>query len=395
MAQANKKRNAKKSLSGTRNPVPIITEKKPKKNRTLLIIVCIFLGVVLCLSGTLLSVTLIRNARYVASYSGYGMDEGVARYFASAYKTDYIASLPLSVRDSADDPEFWNTVPDGGTISYGEDLQRGYENYIRRILVANALYSSADSFDDEVERAVSFSLTDPSIGGSINTLNEKTAPYGFDYDDLLSAGELYYRYVNACSSIYGKYGEYISVAGCSEYLKTYSYVKMIFIKSDDISAKAEVADAVASLRASIAEGADMASEEQFDGFMKHNSIHFKDGVDGEYYFGVNSDFTVKFAKTDDKMHDIVERALTMQIGEAAEMPYPNGVCFIYKCTPDDSHYTNSSYDLYFEDFYTDAADYLYKSEVNARIDDVKFKDSFYAIDVAATPKNIFYLVKFD
>ena len=395
MAAAKKKRNAKRDKTSVGNPVPIIRDEKPKKNRTMLIIVCIFLGIVLCLSGTLLTVTLIRNSRFVASYSGYGMEEGAARYFASAYKTDYIANLPESVRGLAESEGFWETIPEGGSISYGEDLRRGYENYIKRILIANALYTSGESFEEEIENALSYLTSAVEIGGSIDVLNEKTAEYGFDYDDLTDAAELYYRYVNACSSVYGAQGEYISVAGCSEYLKTYSYVKMIFINSNDISTKAEVASAVESLRASIAEGADMASEEQFDRFMKHNSIHFEGGVDGEYYFGINAEFTVKFGQTDKKMHAIVERALTMNIGEAAEMPYPNGICFIYKCTPNDSHYTNTSYDLYFDDFYVDAAKYLFEAEITARLDEVKIKDEFLAIDVVATPKNIFYRVKFD
>ena len=393
MANAKKKRGSKRSADVMTNPVPIIKVVKPKKNRTMLIIVCIFLGIVLCLGGTLLTITLIRNTRFVASYSGYGMDEGAAKYFASAYKMDYISNLPESVRDLADDPEFWSTVPEGGTVSYGEDIRRGYENYIKRILIANAIYSSSESIEDTVENAVSYLTSAVEIGGSVELLNEKTAVYGFDYDDLLDAAELYYRYVNACDSVFGAQGEYISVAGCSEYLNTYSYVKMIFINSNDISSKTEVASAVASLRNSIATG--LSSEEQFDDFMKYNSIHFEGGVDGEYYFGVSSEFTVKFGDTDEKMHAIVERALTMNIGDAAEMPYPNGICFIYKCAPIDGHYTNTLYDLYFDDFYVDAAKYLFEKEISEHLDEVKIKDSFYNIDVAAMPKNVFYRVKFD
>ena len=401
MSSNKKKRKSKKASDDSqRNVVPIIKAEKPKKNRTLLTIVCIFVSIVVCFGGALITATLVRNARYVASYDGYGMDEGVVRYFASAYKMDYIANLPPQEAARAErDEGFWDSIPAGGDITYGEDLKRGFENYVRNILVASSLFVSlSDGYESEIEKALSHIASDPSIGGDIDLLNEKLLPYGFDYDDISTAAEMYYRYLNACRAVYGEFGERISVAGCSEYLKTYSHVKMIFVNSDSLANNVGgCADDIAALRSAMEQG--LASEEQFNLYMKHNSINLEGGVDGEYYFHVNSNFTVKLGnsdKSDDEgsIHSVLERALTMQLGEFAEAKYPNGVCFIYKYEPEQGVYSKTDYEIYFEDFYTDAAEYLYDKEVAELLPKVKIKDSFYETDIVSIPKNVFYRVKF-
>ena len=397
MASSKKKRKIKSGTADImKSPVPVITEEKPKKNRTLLTIVCIFLSVVFCFGAVLLTVNLVRNARYVASYDGYGMDEGVLSYFASAYKMNYVSNLPPAEAQRADtDADFWNSIPEGGTLTYAEDLKRGFENYVREILVANALYRSGGSdYSEQVERALSYITADAAFGGSTDAFNMAVAEYGFDYEDLTEAAELYYRYLNAPRSIYGEVGEYVPVAGCSEYLKTYSHVKMVFVESSYLSENKNGSEAdIAALRSAISAG--LVSEEQIDYLMKHNSIKIEGGVDGEYYFGVNADFTVKIGNTHPDIHAVLEKALTMNEGECVEMPYPNGVCFIYRCAPEEGVYAKSDYDLYFEDFYIDAADYLYKKEVKSLLPEVKIKESFSAVDIVSMPKNIFYRVKFD
>ncbi len=397
MASSKKKRKNKNGTADImKSPVPVITEEKPKKNRALLIIVCIFLSALFCFGAVLVTVNLVRNARYVASYDGYGMDEGVIAYFASAYKMSYVSNLPPDEAARAErDEDFWDSIPEGGTRTYGEDLKLGFENYVREILVANALYLSAGAdYSEQVERAVSYITDDAAFGGSIDAFNLAVAEYGFDYDDLTDAAELYYRYLKAARSIYGEVGEYVSVAGCSEYLKTYSHVKMIFVESSYLSENKNGSGAdIAALRSAMAAG--LVSEEQIDYLMKHNSIKIEGGVDGEYYFGVSSEFTVKIGSTHPDIHAVLEKALTMSVGECAEMPYPNGVCFIYRCAPEEGVYANSDYDLYFEDFYIDAADYLYKKEVKSLLPEVKIKESFFDVDIVSMPKNIFYRVKFD
>ena len=117
MASSKKKRKNKNGTADImKSPVPVITEEKPKKNRALLIIVCIFLSALFCFGAVLVTVNLVRNARYVASYDGYGMDEGVLAYFASAYKMSYVSNLPPDEAARAErDEDFWDSIPEGGS----------------------------------------------------------------------------------------------------------------------------------------------------------------------------------------------------------------------------------------------------------------------------------------
>ncbi len=400
MSKTNKKKR-KNVSTAPENPVPIIYENKPKRNKTLIIAVAAFISLVLILGGVLLTVTLVKNSKYVASYDGFGMDEKTAKYFASVYKQFYIAGLPSDAR-AEDTPEFWAKIPEGGKRSYGEDLKAGYEDFIRTILAANSVFSAASSLNssmkEDIAHDIEIVMSDYAINNNTDAFNAAVSKYGFDYEALKSAAELWYRYKNACASLYGAGGEFISVAGAEEYLSEYSYVKIIFVDDDKLAQNKDgIRDNIAALSQAVkthgetgGEGAGSVTPEMFSANMKYNSVSIEGGVACEYYFHENSDWTVKIGNTNEDIHAVVETAITMKVGEFAEADYPNGKCYIYKCEPQRGAYANTDYEIYFEDFYTDAAEYLYQKTIKLSTESVKLKESFYSIDIISIPQNYSY-----
>jgi hypothetical protein len=103
--------------------------------------------------------------------------------------------------------------------------------------------------------------------------------------------------------------------------------------------------------------------------------------DKGYYFRENAEKTAEFATA---FPEVVERALDMGLYEYDKVDCSIGVCFIYKYDVEEGAYSSSE-NVFFSDFYSDAADYLYSDILNTLKSDVYFSDSFDEIDILEIP----------
>lgn len=391
----NKNRKKRKSIEDS---FPFIT-KEPKKNRALLVIVGAFLSVLFVFGAVLITVTAVRNSRYVASHGGFGMDEKTANYFASFYK-----SLFLEGSGADDTPEFWASCPEGETKTYGEYLEEGYEQFVREVLAASSLYSSVASYGKdekaEVEKSISFLLDSSEFRGSEEAFNRTVEQYGFDLDSFRKASEILYRYRRAKSALYGYSGELIGAAEANEYFETYTYAEMIFVSDSRLSDSvvsanvAALAEAIEIFRETDGRGSGSVTSEMFDGYKKYNSVTV--GVNCGYYLNVNSEFTVKVGDESGApfMHEVFETAISASVGEFCTVDYDGGICFIYKKPLTAGAYADTEYEKFFTDFMSDAADHAYLEILKASCSEVKIKSSFSEIDITAIPYNYLYRTDF-
>lgn len=378
-----------------------VYEEKPKKNRTLFVIVSAFLALLLVFGGTLITITAVKNAKFVASYDGFGMDEKTANYFASVYKESFMKGTGWR-----DTPEFWASKPEGDEKTYGEYLEEGYLQFVKELLVANSLFTSVGSFGDEATRAiedsVSFVLDGNELRGSEAAFNAAVEKYGFDLDSFRAAAELMYRYRNARDSIYGASGELVGYDGLNAYLETYTYAEIIFINDEKLASQSGgvlVSEQAKKLSSAIkiygeteGKGAGSVTDAMFESYKEYNTIFASELPDCGYYLNAKSEFTIEVGNLTGAphIHDAFKRALEMPVGDYAEIDYDGGVCFIHKKAVANGAYSDSENERFFTDFSSDAADYLYSQALAASADKVKIKDALLAIDIISIPYNSYY-----
>ena len=388
-----------------------VPAKKSKNNCILLIIVCILLAVALVLGAILLTATLVRRSRYVVMYEGYGMDEKTVNYFASVYKYKYMITLSQLGVSATDTDAFWAKKPEGAIKTYGDLLSEGAELYIKKMLVANVLFSQSTSLSDaalaDIEDTVKMKLDMYGIDGDVGKFNEAVAKYGFDYDTFVKAAKIEYKAKATAHLLYGSAGENVSSATAEEFLQTYSHVKIIFVNSTkrqvlndkgelvsvrDLTdaERAEQSALVGELRSAISDGS--VSPQMFDNMMALCNYITGISKDGEYYLSPSSSFAADFAS--EGFDEVVKEALLMEKGEYSELDYMDGVCFIYKYNVESGAYDDDGLSAYFEDFYTDAAEYAYDELLKSYAVDAVAKDRFYEIDFVSIPKNYLYRTEF-
>lgn len=392
--------------------------KARKKNNFLIIFICIFLAVVIIIGSVFGIITAIKYKNAAIRYKSVTADSGTVKYLMSYYKYDFIGALKDKKIPVKDTPEFW-AADAGEGKSYGELLKEGAKEYLCGIMVANDIfleYSSYTSEDKEKVKKNAASIL-KNNGGSVEAFNEAAIEYGFDYDDMLAGVELIYKSKKASLAIYGVNGENLSnfPSECEKYLATYSHVSLIFV-SDELTfstdennekiidsegnyvmrplndeEKRERAEMKERLREAIEnkkngqEG--QVSPEMFEYYIEKSdgdSNFFKSG----YYFHINSAETARYAT---EYHpEVVEKALTMSVGDYAEVECSFGVCFIYKHEVSAGAYKDSELP-FFDDFYSDAAEYLYLRILNELSSETILSEDFEEIDVLEIPYNyLFY-----
>ena len=93
---------------------------KPKKDRVLLTIICIFLASTLTFGIVFGGITLAKYTDSIVEYKGTKMSSGVGRYFVSYAKGLYMTTLSATTKVE-DTEEFWNKTYIG-TKTYKEAL---------------------------------------------------------------------------------------------------------------------------------------------------------------------------------------------------------------------------------------------------------------------------------
>ncbi len=384
--------------------------KTSKNNRILLIFVCIFLSLVLVLGIVLGTVTIITEMNTTVKLGRVSIDGGVTRVFSSYYKYLHLSALRRAGYPEATDTKvFWRSVREEDGKTQGEVYLSSLENYISGILAGCDLVRSSGGLSDADKKKIDSKLdTFISYYGSKEQFNETAAEFGFDYEDFKAAMELSYTSTLAFTRMYGyeginlKSGTVDSIAGCESYFEKYSRVKLLFLCDETITERGEDGEYTErdltdgekeerekwaeSLREAIRcknEGLDGAiSEDMFDIYLE-KSDGDPDMYKSGYYFNENAEQTAKFAID---FPEVVEKSMSMKIGEYAEVDTKIGKCFIYKCTLSARAYENSD-DPFFSDFYPDAASYLYTEAIKILSAAAEFKEKYRELDLLSVPMN--------
>ena len=384
-----------------------------KKSRFLTIFVCISLAIIIVVGAVFGIIFAVRGARTVAKYDGVRMEEGALSYLAPYYKSRYVSALKLAGIRVTDDESFWASEAEDGK-TYGDLLREGFRDYIGALLVESALYDAAFTYgkaEREAVKAYADAVVNKSEArGDKKKFNELASEYGFDYDGMLEAFKFIYKSQNARLALYGEDGSGIASfpEECEEYLSTYSHVNLLFIRLEDVferdesgnikydsdkqpikrpltaAERAEREATVERLRTLISgAGSEIMTPTVF--------YHYLENSDGDsniygtgYYFHENAEKTAEFAEA---FPGVVEAALEMGEDEfrMVDCPSVNGVCVIYKYKVAEGAYANTS-NVYFSDFYSDAAIYIYPDKIEEIAVDVEYRDGFYECDVVSTKR---------
>ena len=113
---------------------------------------------------------------------------------------------------------------------------------------------------------------------------------------------------------------------------------------------------------------------------------------GGYYLASTSSHTAELYKV---YPEVVKASLSMEVGKYSQVQTGFGVCFIYKDDIESSAYLENDYEIFFGDFFADAASYIYKRELEGYFGDVKIKDKFYDINLIELPYNYNLIANFE
>ena len=402
--------------------------QKVRKNRFLIIFVCIFVSVVLLAGAVVGIIAGVRQAKSAVSFRGINMDSEVASFFVTQYKYNHMKLLRANGIECSDTPAFWaQSFTDGKT--YGEHLSESAKNYVAQITVMNYLYdryaklSSADkeAIETAVEETLSFKAD-----GSKRLFNEAVLKYGFSYSSFVTAAKMLYKANFAQSIVFGADGsnlknlsdemkKYISV---EQYLSEYSHVKLLFIRTENTfvlnengerveenggykirtlteEEKQERQALIAEIRgyiAAIGTGEDAMGETMFNQYLSKHDEGSRDMRDSGYYFHTSSEYTKIFKG---EHEDIINKSLELSVGEFGEAEYEHGVCFIYKYETSTKDFDTEVLKGCFSDFYLDMSDVLMKKINDEFASLIKFSDRFKNIDVLALPYNYIYVPVFE
>ena len=385
-----------------------------KSKKVFLIFTVAFLGCVLLVGIIFGTIAIVRNVRSVMRYKGIYLKEGVANYLSASYKYDFMSALQKSGIDCHDSEGFWQSDAGSGK-TYGDILVENTEKYIKSVMVGSYLFDKntklSKSDKDTIKKAVE-EVLEYRAGGDKERFNEIGSTMGFDFKDFEDAAELLYKSQMAETVIFGFEGSALSsgnfTSECEDYfVNNYSRARIMIIRTDgefvtdidtgkqvlapyDEEQKAEALAKIADIRAKIGDG--RMDEEAFIWHIQNEyPTDSTNDVEG-YYFSASSAYSKNFA--DQGASEVVKLALSGEIGKFYECELDIGTCFIYKTALQSEAYSKYSISRFFEDFYKNAAPYLYEKSLEVYISDVKVKDKYDRTFVISQPYNLALAVKF-
>ena len=389
-----------------------------KTKRTLLVILAVTLAAILIFGGILFALSAARRSRAVASYKTIYIERGAYSYFASYYKGLYLTSLRTAGISASDTPAFWN-LTDAEGVSYGTRLSEGFTDYMRRTLVAAALFDSAGTLTDTEKKrltAAAEEMLDYRANGDKKVFNEMTEKYGFTYDDYVDSITILYKAGNAMRAIYGENGEALkNTADAKLYLETeYRHVFLLALRTEDkfllddsgnrvteggqdvtVNFTEEEKKERAALIARIAKSIDNfehdedGEEGRMNAGMFMNLIESYDDGEGRdlsdgYYFSEGSAFTKEFASV---YPTLVARALALETGHYGTCE-EGGIRFFFAATePTASADTLTGNARYFTDFYSRVADASFEKTLALFLPDVTLSEVALSFDILSLPYN--------
>ena len=416
MSRRNRKRVASAEPAVTKSVAASGTAEK----RLIVIIVSVFLAAVLLFGAIYGIVIAVINAGYVMTYGGIGVDSGVVAYLTSYYKAVYMKNLAQDGNEVEDTAEFWGQIMVNET-TLGDYLKYSTENYIKQVLAVNYLfdrYATLTSDDKkDLELAVREKL-DYLAGGSVSTFNEMSAEYGFDYDDFKEGSELLYKAWSAKSKMFGENGEYMLEFPdeVEEYYKSYSHVKLLFVRTESTfvldengdrvkgddgndtlrdltdEEKAQRLESVEYLKGVIAKINSGESDGAiFDQLLRDYDEGDRDSHTKGYYFNENASYTKEFA---DEFKRVVDIAYEIDIGKASYTECSVGYCFIYRIPRETGAYVDTSSDWCFSDFFPNASTEMFQKMIDEIAAEVEVRDGWSLIDPVSIPYTTDFIARF-
>ncbi len=414
---------------------------KIKGLNPLTLAVAISLSVVLLFGVILGTVLIVRNANACITLNGTVFNKGVCSYFASSYKTEYIAGLQRQGINASDTDTFWKqkTIVDGKELTYGDLLKINTEAYLKGIIVGNYLFDRYGKLTDEDKAKINEVINDTLTYGASSSkkeFNELSEKYGFDYSDFVDAVTYKYKAQRAKSLIYGDDGSSMSGAEYREvcnkyYYDNYARTLLVFVRTEttfvkdengklvittdddgnsvyekrylsdsEIGERKALIDKIKSNIDAINSGTEpeavITAEYLSDVAAQYpleNNISF---IDTGYYFGKNSAYTNSFP-----IDAVADMAKNLKLGEYDCVGYDDnndgkidGVCFALGLALEDSGYSKSANKEFFTDFYYNLSVEHYSSTLEELSSSVNIKDKFYDIDLITLPYNSLFAIRF-
>lgn len=390
--------------------------------RNLLIV---FLSALLVLGIVLGTISIVRDQKTYARYSGTIADRAIYSYLLSYYKFNHMRAL-AGVEGAEDTEAFWSSIDEESGKTQGELLSEGAKNYVTRVLISASLFDSAATSAQKKAAKVAAKQAAEEIltyraDGDIDAFNEIAAPFGYAYEDLEDIALLLYKAENAQTLFYGVNGENAKsrLSECNVYMKeNYSAVYLLFIRTEttfsttededgnltidtdengasvtrplrsDESAKRE--ETMHLLDTAISAGT--LTKSYFEGKMKEHYGAYPEGSNALCYFADGADYTESFKQSIGE--PIVSAAEELSVGACKKIAYEHGYCYVYKCNAEDYAFSKDAYEHCFSDFYENVANHLFTEDVAVFADDVVFKERAATVAIATLPYKNLIRVRF-
>lgn len=403
-----------KKTNTTQATVNTGTAKYGKGAKITIIAVCAFLAAVLVFGIVFGSIIAARNASYVMTCDGFGIDTGVATYLVSYFKARYVTYMKQSGITVTDTPEFWATPSGVFENTYGDYLKYETEEYVKQLVAACALFDQNATLSDSDKKAIKVAtdeILDFRHNGSKAEFNAATEQYGFDYDDFCRGTEMIYKAWALSVKLFGTNGEKMTSYSDfrDSYLGNYTRVKLLFIRTEtkfvtdengnrvkgengnDLTVeltddeKAVREDRINELREVIKGINDgTVAPERFDELLNsdYNEGDRSSNARNGYYFCTGSSFTTDFSQG---LPQVVEKSLELEIGTATEIECDFGVCFALRENVAEGAYENTDASWCFADYNALAANALYQKMLKEMAELVQTRDKWSLISPITVP----------
>lgn len=424
-----------------KNKEPSQLVRKIKEMNPVTRVVAISLLLVLIFGIILGTVLIVRSVNTYVSLNGLTFNKGVCCYFASSYKTEYLAALKRQGVNAFDTENFWNkkTTVDDREYTYGELLKINTEAYIRGILVGNYLfdrYGKLTEGDKEKINQVINDTLEYKASSSKKKFNELSKEYGFDYSDFCDAVEYKYKAERAKSLIYGDNGSSMTGASYQQvrdeyYYENYSRVMLVFVRTKttfvigengnlvittDDNGKTvyemrelgeseltertatinEIKEKIDLLNSGVPTETSITPEYLSNIGMKYPGENNRSFVQNGYYLAKNSIYTNSFP-----IEGVTDMAIGLTVGGFAYTGYDDngdgeedGVCFAVKMPLEEDGYSKTANKEFFTDFYYNLSRMHYANTLEELSASVKVKDKFYQLDFITLPYNSVFGIRF-
>ena len=408
-------------------------ESAAKTKRLVIIFVSAVMSLVLLLGAVLGTVAIVNNASYAAKLESVGMTEGVANYFVTLAKADYVNKM-----NAIDTPEYWAKPYINAGVSsstQGDYLKHYVENSIKEILAYNYLFDKHLTLSAEAKNDIAMTVSEVLHSRASNSeaqFNSIAAQYGFDYNDFKKAVEMLYKASVVTSGVFGTNGQ--SLVGLTDYCDEffmgsedfvgYTRAKIVFIRTEDTFKLDENGNRITESRTD-ADGKAITvdvtrplTDEEKAARQAHISVfdaciegfengtvptstfdeeaekvyaygeNEKEGKDG-YYFNSNSAFTREFSEV---YSEVVDMAAALSVGSVGVVEYTAqsegydkrngfvGKVYIYRVENEDKAYENVTSPC-FADFYKIASYYLTLRMANDNMEKAEFGSKWQNIDI--------------